>query len=162
MSTEIDSSADSPSSTPLPPPPIINEETAPFWNSAREHALRLPKCVPCGKFFFPPAQLCPFCWNTEISYELVAGTGSVLSFVTFQRLYHPAFASLLPYDVGVVQLDEGPRLLSRILGRESGSPPEVSSPLIVCYDDISEAVTLPLFRVVGPNPSDVDSMKETV
>lgn len=134
-------------STPLPPFPVITEETAPFWRSAHEHSLRLPRCGGCGRFFFPPAPICPYCWADAISFESVAGTGTIVSFVTFQRLYHPAFEGLLPYDVGVVELAEGPRLLSRIIGRSEGHAPEVGAPVEVCYEDLSAEATLPLFRV---------------
>ena len=141
-----------PNGAPRPPFPVLTGETAPFWNSAHERALRLPRCHGCGQFFFPPARFCPNCWGDDVSFDPVSGRGSIISFVTFQRLYHPAFERLLPYDVGVIELEEGPRFLTRIVGRNEGHPPEVSSPVEVCYEDLSPTTTLPLFRVVGPEP----------
>lgn len=77
----------------------------------------------------------------------MSGRGRVFSFVTFHRLYDRSFESLLPYSVAVVELDEGPRVLSRIAGEE----PSIGDAVEVCYEDLGDA-TLPLFRsLVGAN-----------
>ena len=129
------------------PRPVITPDSEPFWTSAHARALRLPKCLACAEFFFPPAPFCPRCWRDEISWELVAGTGKVFSFVTFQRLYDPSFEDLLPYDVAVIQLDEGPRMLSRLTG--TGNP-AVDARVEVVYEELDEHTTLPLFQVIAP------------
>jgi uncharacterized OB-fold protein len=74
----------------------------------------------------------------------VSGVGKVFSFVTFHRVYHPAFAQEVPYVVALVQLDEGPRLLSNIVG----VPPEAvvcDMPVKVVFDDVAEDVSVPKF-----------------
>lgn len=136
-------------SAPRPPYPVITDETAPFWDSAHARTLRLPHCRGCGEFFFPPAEFCRFCWSEEISWDQVAGTGRIFSFVTFQRMYNRAFEELLPYHVIVVELDEGPRFMSRLTGLAEGEIPTVDAAVEVVYEDLDETTTLPLFRPQG-------------
>ena len=78
--------------------------------------LVLPHCNACGKFWFPPSQSCPHCLAVDFDFKPVSGRGKVYSFVTFHRVYHPAFAGEVPYVVAIVELEEGPRLLSNIVG----------------------------------------------
>ena len=74
----------------------------------------------------------------------VSGRGKVFSFVTFHRVYHPAFAKEVPYVVALVELDEGPRLLTNIVGIK---PENVACemPVKVVFDDVSEEVSVPKF-----------------
>jgi uncharacterized OB-fold protein len=74
----------------------------------------------------------------------VSGRGKVFSFVTFHRVYHPAFATEVPYVVALVELEEGPRLLSNIVGIK---PEAVTCdmPVKVTFDDVAETVSVPKF-----------------
>ncbi len=82
----------------------------------RERRFTIPKCDNCGHRWFPPSLLCPNRHSDKYRWEEVSGQGIVFSFVTFHRVYHPAFAEDVPYVVGIVELKEGPRLLSNIIG----------------------------------------------
>jgi uncharacterized OB-fold protein len=77
----------------------------------------------------------------------VSGIGKVFSFVTFHRVYHPAFAQDVPYVVALVELAEGPRLLSNIVGV---SPEAVSCDMQVkvVFDDVAEGVSVPKFTPI--------------
>ena len=75
----------------------------------------------------------------------VSGRGKVFSFVTYHRVYHPAFAKEVPYVVALVELDEGPRLLTNIVG----VPPQqvaCDMPVQVTFDDYDEGVAVPKFK----------------
>lgn len=128
------------------PRPVITPESAPFWQSAHEHRLKLPMCTLCSRYFFPPSQFCPKCWSDSIVWSPVRGTGTILTYVTFRRLYEPSFAGLVPYSTAVIELDEGPRLLSRVTGVLDAS---VGARVAVIYEDLDDATTLPLFQVTG-------------
>jgi uncharacterized OB-fold protein len=132
-----------------PPYPVITPETAPFWESVNEGALRLSFCNAGDGFFFPPANFCPVCWREEVTFEPVAGTGKVFSFVTFRRLYNPAFSDLLPYSDAVIELDEGPRLLSRIVGPGDNPALVIGAPVHVVYEPLDGDTYLPLFALDG-------------
>jgi uncharacterized OB-fold protein len=137
-------------SEPVPKPvPRPAPESVPYWQAARAHRLELPCCNACGKFWFPPSQSCPHCLAADFAWTRVSGVGKVFSFVTFHRVYHPAFAQDVPYVVALVELAEGPRLLSNIVGV---SPEAVSCdmPVKVVFDDVAEGVSVPKFTPIDP------------
>ncbi len=130
------------------PIPVPSEESEPFWEMAKKHELRLQKCSDCGAFRFPPAVVCPECTSMEAEWTAVSGRGRVFSFVIFHRPYHPAFKGDIPYGVAVVELEEGPRLLSNVV---SCSPEEIrcDMPVVVVFEDITPEVTLPKFKPIA-------------
>jgi uncharacterized OB-fold protein len=127
------------------PLPVPSPESEPFWDACRRHELALQRCEPCGTSWFPPSALCPRCLGEAWHWEATSGQGSVYSFVVFRRVYHPGFADDIPYVVAVVELEEGPRLPTRLVGI---APEDVrcDMPVEVVFDDVTEAVTLPKFR----------------
>jgi len=129
------------SEKPLPHPA---PESLHFWQAAREHRLEIQRCNACGQFWFPPALSCPHCQATDFVWAPVSGRGKVFSFVTYHRVYHPAFAKEVPYVVALVELDEGPRLLTNIIGV---APDKVACdmPVKVVFDDCNESVSVPKF-----------------
>jgi len=126
---------------PLPTPTV---DSQPFWDACRAGELRLQRCAN-GHWRFPPAPLCPECWTREASWERTSGRGTVIAHVTFRRVYHSAFAPLIPYTVAIVELEEGPRLTTRLVGV---GPDEVKGGMRVevTFEPASDEVTLPLFR----------------
>ena len=126
---------------PLPRPSV---DSAPFWDAAKEHVLKLQKCGACGEFRFPPSPLCPHCLSDTCAWEAVSGHGRVFSFVTYRRLYHKGWEGELPYVVAVVELDEGPRLLTTLTGI-AAEHVRCDMPVAVTFDDVTDAVTLPKF-----------------
>ena len=126
------------------PSPRTSPESAHYWQAAREHRLEIPRCNACGQFWFPPSQSCPHCLAADFSWTPVSGRGKVFSFVTYHRVYHPAFAKDVPYVVALVELDEGPRLLTNIVGV---APDAVTCdmPVQVTFDDYEEGVAVPKF-----------------
>jgi uncharacterized protein len=101
---------------PAKPIPVPSPESAPFWKAAREHRLLVPRCNTCGKSWFPPSQLCPHCLSGDTGWIEASGRGHVFSFVVFHRVYHPAFTDEVPYVVAIVELEEGPRMLTNVIG----------------------------------------------
>lgn len=131
----------------LPPLPVVTEENRPFWDSCKEGALRLQRCSECSEFRYPPSVICPNCSSMNSSWELVSGRGSIFSFVTYRRLYHKAFAKLLPYVVAVVELEEGPRMLTRITDTAEQDSIRCGLPVTVCFESVSDEIVLPLFKI---------------
>jgi hypothetical protein len=129
---------------PEKPIPRPAPESVPYWEAARQHRLELPRCNACGKFWFPPSQSCPHCLASDFTWRAVSGEGKVFSFVTFHRVYHPAFAADVPYVVALVELAEGPRLLSNIVG-VSPDAVRCEMPVKVTFDDVADGVSIPKF-----------------
>ncbi len=130
---------------PLPHP---TADSAPFWEGCHEKELRLQRCARCGHYRFPPAPLCPECWSPDARWERVDGRAAVVTHVTFRRVYHAAFAALVPYVVAVVEfshLKGAPRMVTRLVAVNAdavGAGVQVEP----VFEPASDEVTLPLFR----------------
>ncbi len=107
--------------TRMPAPPI-NELTRPFWDALKdEGTLTFQRCKACGHAWLPARSDCPNCLGDQWAREPSKGLGTLVSWVVYRHAYHPAFESRLPYTVAVVQLDEGPRMISNVVGADAGS-----------------------------------------
>jgi len=98
------------------PLPIANADSATYWQSAKEGKLVLRRCNSCGELHFMPRYLCPVCWSTDLEWIEAKGKGTVHSFTIIRRASSQAFASLAPYVVALIDLAEGPRMMSNIVG----------------------------------------------
>jgi len=107
--------------TEVPPQPIPDEDSAPFWRALGDGRLMVSRCQDCHRWLQPPLERCPACWG-RTEYERVAGTGEVYSFIVVHQPAIPGYRDQLPYTVGVVELDEqgGLRLPGRIIGIDPG------------------------------------------
>ena len=132
---------------PLPQP---NEASRLFWEGTRAHKLRLQRCRDCGKYIFYPRVICPFCLSEHLDWVTASGKGRVYSYTVVRRAMHPAFQEDVPYVLAIVELDEGPRLTTNIVGV---TPEEmrVDMPVQATYDDVTPDVTLLKFEpLLGP------------
>lgn len=130
---------------PLPKP---SPESLPFWEGCGEGRLLAQRCKGCGRLRFPPKVVCPHCLAREAAWEQLSGRGSVFSYTVFRRLYHPGFAGEMPYAVALVELDEGPRILSNIVNTD----PEVvhcGMRVRVRFERATDEITLPKFEPTG-------------
>jgi uncharacterized OB-fold protein len=100
----------------LAPLPELTELSRPFWDRLAEGVLSFQRCKACGHAWLPPRGECPGCLADDWQREGAAGGATLVSWVVYRHAYHPAFEQRLPYTVAVVQLDEGPRLISNVLG----------------------------------------------
>ena len=134
-------------SAPSKPGPIPGPQSGPYWEAARRHELVLPVCARCGHRWAPPTGRCPLCLHDDVRWEPVSGRGRVFSYTVFRRAYHPAYRDELPYVVAVVELDEGPRLVTNIVGCD---PEDVvcDLPVHVTFEQRGEDV-LPQFAPAG-------------
>lgn len=130
--------------TSLPrPQPVATPETKHFWDGTAMGELRLQRCHECSSVYFPPQPFCPSCGSDDIVIVRASGRGFVYSYVINHRAA-PGFEA--PYVIGVVELEEGPRLLTNIV--DVDPVPDtlpLDLPVEVVYDAVGE-VTLPQFR----------------
>jgi len=98
--------------------PDIDALNAPFWQGLAAGEVRLQKCAACGSHQYPAESFCYECGAQSLAWVKVAGEGTVYSFIVVHQQYHKAFKPFLPYTVAIVQMDEGPRMLSAMLGLE--------------------------------------------
>ena len=100
-------------SRPIPVPDLV---TAPYWQHIGEGKFALPRCESCGRHHFYPRGACPHCGSTKIAWAEASGRGEVYSHSAVHRAPSPAFKDDVPYVVAIVKTDEGPHLLSRVVG----------------------------------------------
>ena len=130
------------------PLPIPDPATAPYWAAARAHRLSLPRCDDCGERHFYPRPLCPHCGSQRLGWADVSGDGTVFSFTIVQRAPSPAFADKVPYAVAIVALDEGPHLMSNIIGCAPDQV-RIGMRVRVNFLDFNEEISLPVFEAVA-------------
>jgi Predicted nucleic-acid-binding protein containing a Zn-ribbon len=95
--------------------PQPTPDTQPFWDGAAEGRLRLPRCRDCAAVFFYPRSICPTCWSSDLEWFDASGRGRLHSYLIAHRP-SPGFEDEVPYAVAVVELEEGPRLMSNVVG----------------------------------------------
>ena len=127
------------------PLPMPNEDTAPYWEAARAGELRMQRCRDCGWTRFPPSLLCPRCLSENGEWTRMSGRGSIFSWVIVHQSQHPAFNPDAPYNVVIVELEEGPRLHSNLVECDPGAI-RIGMPVEVVFDKINDEITLPKFR----------------
>lgn len=91
-----------------------------------------------------PRFLCPHCWSTELDWVQASGRGTVHSFSVIRRAPAQAFAAQVPYVVALVDLDEGPRMMSNIVG-DDALQTRIGDPVAVCFEDRGDGAKLPQF-----------------
>jgi hypothetical protein len=127
------------------PLPAVTEDGAPYWEGCRAGELRAQRCDACGRLRWPPSVLCPHCLAEGGTWVRLSGRGVVYSFIVVHRPQHPAFFADVPYNVAIVELDEGPRLHTTIVGCANEAL-RVGLPVEVVFDRVNDEVTLPRFR----------------
>ncbi len=136
------------SDAPSRPRPLETPESEPFWQSVREHALRIQKCRPCDRFIHYPQTLCPSCFGDDLAWEPVSGEGVVLTWSVAHRAQHPSFRALVPFPIAVADMAEGFRMAANIQGIELAEL-RPGLPVRVGYRDLQEDFTLPVFEHAG-------------
>jgi hypothetical protein len=130
------------------PLPIPSAESKPYWDGLRERKLMMPRCDDCKGWWFPPSLLCPHCNSKAWSWTQTSGRARIFSYVVYHRVYHPAFAQEVPYAVAVIELDEGPRMISNVMDIAPDKL-ECDMRVEVAYQPVTDAITLAKFRPVA-------------
>jgi uncharacterized protein len=128
--------------------PVPTPETEVFWAGTLAGELRIQHCNDCGKYYFYPRPFCRYCQSKNVEWRPVAGTGRLVSYIINQRPVPPAAADQ-PQVIALIELDEGPRMLSNIVGVEPA--PEnlpLDSRVRVEFEPRGQQA-LPVFRLEG-------------
>ena len=127
--------------------PKTTPETQAFWDGTKAHRLMLPWCKDCGKPHFYPRSICPFCLSANLEWRQASGRGKLHTYVI--NFKAAKGFTKVPYVIAVVELDEGPRMMTNIVIDDP--TPEalpIDAPVEVVFDDVTETITLPKFRLV--------------
>lgn len=138
---------DATGAAPSRPAPAIAPEMAPFWEAAHRHQLVVQRCVDCGARRFPAREVCSRCLSRRVEWQPVSGRGHVFSVAIMHQASHPWFAARTPYAVVVVELDEGARMLSTVVGTAPHAI-AIGMPVAAEFEDVTAEISLPVFRAV--------------
>jgi uncharacterized OB-fold protein len=124
--------------------PKPTPETQHFWDGTQAGELRLQRCDACANVYFPPRPFCPACASRKVSVFKASGKAKLYSYVIHHR---PVPGFVPPYAIAVVELDEGPRMMSNIVDcPQTPEALELDMKLEVAFEKLDDNITLPLFR----------------
>ena len=127
------------------PRPLSPELTKPFWDAAKRHELAMPRCQKCDKFFFYPREECPRCASQDLGWATVSGKGRLHAYTIVHQVANAAFRDDAPQVYAVIQLDEGPRMISNMVDCPHEDL-QVDMPVVALYDDVTPEWTLVKFK----------------
>ena len=131
---------------PRKPLPHPTPETQDFWDGTKAGELRLQRCNDCKQAFFPPRPFCPACASRSVSSFRASGRGHLYSYVINHRPA-PGFEHEAPYAIAVVELDEGPRMMTSMVGvPQTPEALVLDMPVEVTFEPATEAMSVPKFR----------------
>ena len=127
--------------------PTATPETQPFWDSARVGKLCIQRCSHCTCAYFPPRPFCPTCLSRDTEWFVASGNAKLYSF-TINHRPRPDWPPE-PHTIAIVELEEGPRMVSNIIGVASKPEAlEIDMPLKVEFEKLSDEISIPVFRPV--------------
>jgi uncharacterized OB-fold protein len=129
------------------PLPRIDEESKGFWEACQRHELYVQRCGACGALRYYPRALCPTCLSDQVDWVRCSGKGTIYTFTATHQNQAAGFRDNLPYVMAYVELDEGVRMLSNIVGCDADAV-RIGMRVEVTFEDATEDVTLPKFKPV--------------
>lgn len=130
------------------PLPVPDADTAAFWAGLKEGRLLLQHCLECGAVHYYQQGICRGCGSDRLEHRAASGRGRVHSFSVVHRAPGPAFEGETPYAILLVELAEGPRMISRLTGADPDTADFDLEVELVCVA-VDEQITLPCFRPVS-------------
>jgi uncharacterized OB-fold protein len=127
------------------PLPFPDTDTQEFWDGTKRRELLVQKCNN-GHLRYPPRPICPECFSQESKWEKMSGKGEVYTFIIVRVSPRPDWE--VPYVLAVIKLNEGPRMVSNVIGIKPEDV-KIGMKVEVVYDDVTEQFTLPKFKPVA-------------
>ncbi len=134
-------------SIPVPEP---DGDSQPYWEALKQRRVLFQRCRGCGQAQLYFRAVCRNCWSRDLENVEAAGTGTVYSYTIVHSVGEPALAAELPYALALVELAEGPRVMTRIEGNPEAV--EIGQAVVATFRDISDEFTLLYFRRKDQEP----------
>jgi len=130
------------------PAPVPDHDSAPYWRALHDGRLLVQHCRDCGAFQLYPRDRCLAC-RGPVAWEEASGRGTVYSFTVIRQNYSRPFRDWIPYVVALVELEEGPRLMTNLVDCDPDSV-QVGMPVEANFDVVSDDAGIALFTPVTP------------
>jgi len=130
--------------------PIPQGESEFYWNKASQEQLWLRKCNECFKAYFYPRDISPCCFSRDTEWTQSSGRGRLYAFSIIHRSPHEGFQDETPFIIAIVELQEGPRMATNIVGIQNPTPDKlrIGMEVTVVFDNISNDLSLPKFQLM--------------
>ena len=125
---------------------VQDSDSRPYWEGLKQGELLIQRCDSCSQAVFYPRAICPHCHSDQLSWIVASGKGTIYSYTVAHQAFGP-FAADVPFIVVLIELEEGARMLSRLLA----APRErvtIGAAVQVVYEQVEEDLTLPYFRLL--------------
>jgi uncharacterized protein len=132
----------------LGPVPVPGPDDGPYWRALEAGVLMVQRCATCGTVRHPPRPRCGQCASPEHTWQAASGLGTVYSFTVVRHPANPELADVVPYVVALIELDEGPRLVSNVVGVEPDRV-TINQRVQVQFDRVHGGTVLPRFTPVA-------------
>ncbi|MGB9498801.1 MAG: Zn-ribbon domain-containing OB-fold protein [Dissulfuribacterales bacterium] len=129
------------------PLPVIQPWSKGFWEGARNNKLLIQECKECGEKIFYPRKSCPECWSSNLGWSEASGKGTIYTYSVTMTGVEEVFAEDLPYVLACIDLEEGIRMMSKIVGCDPEAV-EIGMEVEVVFEKLTEEISLPYFRPV--------------
>lgn len=124
--------------------PTVDDESKPFWDAAREGRFLIARCRACGTAHHYPRPFCPSCWSDDVAWEDASGLATLYTWSTVHVNEAEPFHSWLPYVAAVVDLAEGPRVMTNVVDCDPASL-RVGMALRLSFREATEVISTPVF-----------------
>lgn len=131
--------------TPLRPLPETRNAGAKFWTAAAEGVLLVPHCNACARAFWHPRPRCPNCGSDQVDWIRGSGRGAVHTFTVVRQSGDPYFKTRVPYAVAMIELDEGPRMMSNVVDCPLDAL-KIGMRVEVLFEPAGEGMAIPMFK----------------
>jgi uncharacterized OB-fold protein len=131
-----------------PLPSLTELDTREFWEATKDKQLRYQQCDNCSTVIWHPRRHCTGCTAGTLRWHTASGQGAIYTFSVVRQSYHPFFRSQVPYAVAWIDLDEGPRLLSNVVGVADPATELACGQRVEVEWEEHEELNIPLFRPV--------------
>ncbi|MEX2445759.1 MAG: Zn-ribbon domain-containing OB-fold protein [Dehalococcoidia bacterium] len=128
------------------PLPVVHPDNEPYWTALKAHELRMQRCTDCNTLRYPVSPVCWKCLSEGVEWEQLSGRGTLGTWIVVEQVTgNPAWSEDVPFIVALVNLEEGPRLTTNIVGIE---PDQLAygMPLEIVFDDVTAEITLAKFK----------------
>ena len=132
--------------------PQPTTETAAYWDGCRKHQLLIQRCTQCAHYQFYPRIICHACMSDSVEWMQATGQGRVRSFTVIRRAVSEAYAAEVPYVIALIELAEGPTMMSNVVKCDPDSV-AVGMPVRVVFEKWTDEITIPKFRPTNTKKS---------
>ncbi len=123
-----------------------DSDSRPYWEGLANGELRIQRCKTCAQAIFYPRAMCPHCHSDQLEWIVASGKGTIYTYTVAHQAFGP-FAADVPFVVALVELEEGVRMMSRVVDAPSERV-TIGAAVSVTFESIGDELTLPYFRLV--------------